>query len=144
MKVKKSVLDKINSNILDMPPEIGGIIGSHDSNLVDEIVIDQLNQANVRPCSYYPNVDFLNQTIEGWQENNINFMGVFHTHFVGVKTLSCGDKKYIDAIMKSMPPYIEYLYFPIFVLPDRELVCYKAKKQNGIVDICYEDIYIEN
>lgn len=144
MKVKKAVIDMINNDISDMPPEIGGIMGSHNNDLIDEIVIDQPYQVNVRPCSYYPNVDFLNQIIDGWQENNICFMGIFHTHFVGVKTLSCGDKKYIDAIMKSMPSYIEYLYFPIFVLPDRELVCYKAKKRNGTVDICYEDIYIED
>lgn len=144
VKVKKSAFYKININIPDIPSEIGGIMGSHNNDLIDEIVIDKPDQANARMCSYYPNVDFFNQVIEGWQKNNICFMGIFHTHFFGVTSLSSGDKKYIDAIMKSMPSYIECLYFPIFVLPNRELVCYKAQKRNGTVDVCKEDVYIED
>ena len=143
MRILKSVIDTINDSILDMPPETGGILGSHDNELIDEVIMDSPGPTNTRPCSYFPNVDFLNQNIKLWQDNGISFAGIFHTHFAGVKTLSWGDKKYIDAIMKSMPSYIEYLYFPIFVLPDRELVCYKAIRTNGIIDIQAEELVIE-
>ena len=143
MRVSKSVIDIINNSISNQPYETGGILGSHDNKLIDEVVIDLPNHTNTRPCSYFPNVDFLNKNIESWQNRDIFFIGIFHTHFGGAKNLSCGDKKYICAIMDAMPRQIEYLYFPIFVLPNRELVCYKAMRLNGIVDIQAEDSVIE-
>lgn len=143
MKVKKSVIDIINYSVSDMPHETGGILGSHNNNVLDEVVVDLPDTTNTRPCSYFPNVDFLNQHIKSWQDNGISFAGIFHTHFCGVKTLSCGDRKYINAIMCAMPQYINTLYFPLFVLPDRELVCYKAVRSNEIIDIQAEDLVIE-
>ena len=143
MRISKSVIEIINNTISNQPYEMGGILGSHDNKLIDEVIIDVPNHTNIRPCSYFPNVDFLNQSIESWQDSEIYFIGIFHTHFGGAKNLSRGDKKYISAIMDAMPPQINYLYFPIFVLPNRELVCYKAIRLNGIVDIQAEDLVIE-
>lgn len=143
MRILKSVIDTINDSISGLPPETGGILGSHDNELIDEVVMDSPVPTNTRPCSYFPNVDFLNQNIKLWQDNGISFAGIFHTHFAGVKTLSCGDRKYINAIMCAMPQQINGLYFPVFVLPDRELVCYKAIRTNGIIDIQAEELVIE-
>lgn len=143
MKITRSVLDAINTSVSDYPPETGGILGSHNGLLIDELVMDIPVEASDRPCSYYPNTDFLNENIEAWQQRNISFMGIFHTHFVGVKTLSCGDKKYINAIMAAMPDTIEFLYFPVFVLPERTLVCYKAQRACNEVEIFSEELQIE-
>lgn len=143
MRILKSIIDTINNSISGVPPETGGILGSRNNELVDEIVMDLPDSTNTRPCSYFPNVDFLNRNIESWQNNCIFFMGVFHTHFAGVKSLSIGDKKYINVIINAMPPQIDTLYFPVFVLPDRELICYKAKCVNGIVDIHKESLIVE-
>ena len=41
--------------------------------------------------------------------------------------------------MQAMPAQIEYLYFPIFVLPERELVSYKAKKTGTKINIIREE-----
>lgn len=143
MRILKSVIDTINNLVSDQPLETGGILGGHDNELIDEVVMDLPDSTNTRPCSYFPNVDFLNHTIEKWQKNGVFFRGIFHTHFVGVKTLSCGDKKYINAIMNAMPSSVDSLYFPVFVLPNRELVCYRAIKRHRTVEICYEEIYFE-
>lgn len=140
MRILKSVIDTIDRSITDIPPETGGILGSRDNELIDEVVMDLPASTNTRACSYYPNVDFLNHTIELWQRNDISFMGIFHSHFVGVRTLSGGDVKYINAIMSAMPQSVEALYFPVFVLPDRELVCYRAKKTKGAVEIMTEAV----
>lgn len=143
MKIDCSVLDAINAFVSDYPPETGGILGSSDGKCVDKLVMDIPLKTSTRPCSYSPNVDFLNENIKIWQEQNVSFMGIFHTHFVGVKTLSCGDKKYINAIMAAMPDNIEQLYFPVFVLPDRTLVCYKAQRTCNEVEISSEELQIE-
>lgn len=143
MRIKKNVIDIINHRILDMPPETGGILGSQGNDIIDEVIVDLPDLTSSAPCSYFPNVDFLNQHIAAWQDNGIMFAGIFHTHFCGVKTLSQGDRKYITAIMCAMPHQFNILYFPVFVLPDRELVCYKAVRSNGIIDIQAENLIIE-
>ena len=143
MKISKKILESFNSCILDKPPEIGGILGSHDNEVIDELVMDEPNPHTIKNCSYTPNISFLNQNIELWQSNNINFKGLFHTHYYGIKTLSCGDRKYIAEIMNSLPKSIKYLYFPVFVLPNRELICYKAVRENDTVFIEEEPLIIE-
>lgn len=144
MRITKAVITNINRSVTGLSLETGGILGSHDGKMIDEVVMDILAEKSERPCSYSPNVDFLNQNIRSWQEQNISFMGIFHTHFMSVKTLSCGDKKYITEIMNAMPDDITYLYFPIFVLPDRILVCYKAHKTADTVEIISEQLQIES
>lgn len=143
MRVLKSVIDIIDGSISDYPPETGGILGSCDDGVISEVVVDLPNAENIRPCSYFPNVDFLNSKIRLWQNKGVSFKGIFHTHFCGVRTLSEGDKKYIKAIVNAMPSEIKILYFPIYVLPDREMVCYKAVNSNGIIGIQGEDLIIE-
>lgn len=142
MRILKSVVDTIDRSIADTPPETGGILGSHGGGLIDEVVMDLPAVKNTRPCSYYPNVEFLNHTIELWQKNGISFLGIFHSHFVGVRTLSGGDLRYIKAIMEAMPSTVDSLYFPVFVLPDRELVCYRAQKNGGAVEITREPVHL--
>lgn len=143
MKIKKSIIATINNSVVDFPIEAGGILGSHDGDVIDKVIVDIPDEKPEKPCSYSPNVDFLNQNIQLWQEQNILLKGIFHTHFMNVKTLSCGDKKYITEIMNAMPNDIDYLYFPIFVLPDKILVCYKAYKADSAVEIKSEELQIE-
>lgn len=143
MRILKSIIDMIDSLVSEQPPETGGILGSHDNEFIDELVMDEPNPHAIKNCSYTPNISFLNQNIELWQNNNINFKGIFHTHYFGVKTLSCGDRKYITEIMHKLPKCIEYLYFPIFVLPNRELICYKAIRENEAILVEEEPLIIE-
>lgn len=63
------------------------------------------------------------------EKKEITFYGIFHTHFFGVNTLSIGDKNYIESIMKSMPISIEKLFFPIVVMPQKEIAGYEAQKE---------------
>lgn len=52
-------------------------------------------------------------------------MGIYHTHFwnVDVDTLSENDKEYIKKIMDNMPEEIGQLYFPLVLMPKREVIC---------------------
>ena len=143
MRILKSVIDMIDSLVSAQPPETGGIIGSTNGELIDKVVMDVPESPGEYMCYYAPNVDFLNENIEIWQNKGIEFKGVFHTHFVGVETLSYSDKQYIIAIMKAMPEEIKYLYFPIFVLPDRKMVCYKASLKNCNIEITRDELKIK-
>jgi len=143
MIIDKNTYNLINSSITGEPPETGGIIGSTDGELIDKVVMDVPESPGEYMCYYAPNVDFLNKNIEIWQNEGIEFKGVFHTHFVGVETLSCSDKQYIVAIMRAMPEEIKYLYFPIFVLPDQKMVCYKASLNDCDIEIVRDEVRIK-
>ena len=60
-------------------------------------------------------------------------MGLYHIHFNDVKSLSAGDVRYINEIMYSMPAEIDKLYFPLVILPSKEMICYSAKKKDAVV-----------
>ena len=140
MIMLKSTLELLNKSIKDIRFECGGILGSSQNEIIDNVVFDDIRHQKRIRCSYAPNVEFLNKCILQWQQENIRFWGMFHTHFAGVKTLSEADETYIRIIMNAMPEEIYCLYFPIYVLPERELVGYVAKRTLG--DIKIESNYV--
>lgn len=142
MKVAKNLIEKINSMISDNPPESGGIIGSENFGIIDNVVFDEPNSEEVHYCYYSPNVDFFNKQILTWQDKKVEFMGIFHTHFAGVQSLSDSDKEYITRIMNDMPEDIAFLYFPVFVLPTRVFVAYKAERTKSGIVIRFDDLTI--
>lgn len=101
MIVARDILAILDRSVSDHPPETGGILGSRDGEVIDSIVFDLSGRSASAGCSYAPDVNFLNQRIKRWQGEGVAFMGMFHTHFHSVRTLSCGDKHYIHAIMKE-------------------------------------------
>lgn len=139
MKTTKQIITKLNTLLSDISFETGGILGSENNDIITNIIIDEPDVTHTTLCRYEPNVEFLNKHIDNWSKKNIIFKGIFHTHFGGSKSLSSADKNYIYNIMKNMPSHITYLYFPVFVLPQEELICYIAKKENETIKI-----YIDN
>ncbi len=142
MEITKASFDLINKMISGEPPETGGIVGSKDDHCITDVVLDKPNCSPERYCRYEPDVDYLNECIADWTDKGIYFKGIFHTHFAGVISLSDADTRYINKIMRAMPAQIEYLYFPVFVFPQRELICYKAEKTGTKINITYEDTIV--
>lgn len=126
MKISKETESELLNDIRNYPPEMGGILGEKNG-VICEYMLDE-GCISDTACSYIPDTNKLNKRIAEWELNNITFVGIFHTHFGGVKTLSYGDRKYIENIMNQMPIRIENLYFPIIVFPQCEIVYYLATK----------------
>ncbi len=126
MRMERKVYDRLLRAMPGAPPEIGGIIGGKN----ERISVYQIDTGGTsRGCSYRPDVDKLNAVIEKWEAEGITFYGLFHTHFFDVKTLSEGDIHYIKIIMEAKPDFIKKLYFPIVVMPSKQIVAYKAVKE---------------
>lgn len=141
MKIEKCFYESFLSSCPYAPPEIGGILGGKNG-VVTDIVIDNRN-AVLNKAIYIPDIDFLNFKIEEWEKQNIEFYGIFHTHFSD-NTLSNDDRINIEKVMYSMPKSIIKLYFPI-VIPQKEMVVYLAERKNNKINIYLEDIdIIEN
>lgn len=119
MRIYNEVLKEVLDHMPLVPPESGGIMGGK-GGIVSLREFDA--GSDEKGCVYCPNVSFLNHVIAGWIDRGYDFMGIFHVHFGSSKTLSDGDKRYIEKIMKEMPDFIERLYFPIIVQPEKLFV----------------------
>ncbi|MGN0487773.1 MAG: hypothetical protein ACI4HO_00765 [Ruminococcus sp.] len=119
------------NNVPKTPPEAGGILGAKQGTIVQAYLDKGLSKNKY--CCYEPNTFLLNSVIQNWQKQNIDFVGIFHTHYYGVSTLSKNDISYINLILNSMPEEVENLYFPV-VLPEQQtIIPYIAiKTVNGI------------
>lgn len=142
MKIRQKVIDNIAAVANSINLEIGGILGSSKDGVITDMIEDlPLNKVGCK-FDYSPNIDFLNMKIEIWAENDIEFMGIFHTHFSGSKNLSDADIEYIKEIMLSSKGIVEYLYFPLFTLPDNELTVYKAYFNNANIVVDKDELII--
>lgn len=126
MKIKQEIVENIAAVANSDFSEIGGILGSSKDGVITDMAADLSSNSVKCRFEYYPDTDYLNAQIETWAENDIKFFGFFHTHFSGSMNLSDADIKYIESIMIGSKSVVEYLYFPIFTLPDNELTVYKA------------------
>lgn len=107
-----------------VPPEAGGILGSRNG-CICAFVYDPGTPDMSRNC-YTPNVDFLNQVIDQWQEQGITFCGIVHSHPSGHSKLSKPDLSYIQIILDYMPEQIQELFFPI-IIPGEGIFPYLAR-----------------
>lgn len=142
MQILKEVYDSILDSVDGITVEVGGILGGTDGIITchyfDKGIISE------KPCTYTPNVSLLNEIIEKWSNESIDFLGIYHTHFNDVETLSCGDKTYIERIVLSMPAAIDHLCFPVVTLPTRGMVCYEAINEYGYVQIIKDELIVKS
>lgn len=138
MKILSDVYDQI-IQCPSVPPEKGGIIGVKNGVVCSCCFDNNLSQTN--SAVYIPDVDFLNAKIREWEEKEITFGGIFHSHPKNQPELSADDIEYIKVIFQAMPTSIKTLYFPI-VLPNVELVSFKAIYQEDAVHILEDKIKI--
>lgn len=125
MKIINEVYQKILENTPDCMPEIGGMLGGQD-DIITTVVFDKGKTDDYTRCHYTPDVAMLNAYLDNWRINEIEFYGLFHTHFYGVTSLSKGDIAYISEILKAMPESKKMLLFPIVVMPDKKIISYRC------------------
>lgn len=140
MHIRLEIYKKIIESQNMYPPETGGILGGR-KGIVTEEYFDRGMQSD-RMCSYIPNIRELNKVIRHWQMEDIVFMGIYHTHFWNVQTLSETDKEYINKILGNMPPELKKLYFPVIVMPDKKMIGYSAERIQEKLVVVKEEIVI--
>lgn len=139
VKIHNEILNEIIRQMPIIPPEAGGIIGGK----AGAVRLWKYDKGYFeRPCSYSPNVNYLNEVIAEWIDQDYDFMGIVHVHFGSSKGLSDSDEKYIEKIMKAMPDSVGKLYFPIVVQPEKQLVPYVAYK-NSLGEIVIDEDVVE-
>lgn len=135
MRIEQSVYRELCKTLTVLPPERGGILGMKD----DVICIYYLDDgpAPTDRYAYVPDVPKLNTVLFQWQQQGIQFAGMFHSHPNPQIWLSIADREYIQKIMQAMPSSISRLYFPLIV-PNIGIVGYRSERTSG--EIVLEDI----
>lgn len=93
MRLSKDIINQINVTLGKYTVESGGILGCKNGEI--KYLFDRACYEN----EYIPNTIFLNKILEEWQENNIDFIGIIHSHKERTK-LSYSDIEYARQIIK--------------------------------------------
>ena len=137
MFIIEDVYKKIVMGCPKAPPETGCLLGGR-KGIIRFYEFDSGIFCGEPGC-YIPDVNSLNLRIQQWQEDDIRFYGIAHSHCTNSKCLSDGDKCYIVRIMQSLPVNIEYLYFPL-IFPREEILSFEAIRSGGGVRIVFDSI----
>ena len=99
IRINRDVLDEIFLSIKQYNYETGGIIGVNKRGVITVFQFDKSHSSC--PFEYSPNVDFLNQIINGkWANEEIEFVGFVHSHLNNDK-VSLQDIIYCRRILKK-------------------------------------------
>lgn len=100
IKMTKEVLRQIQATIGTRRPECGGILGSSDGVTIDYYYFD--SDALTTSGTYTMNTKALNKTIHYWNDNDVRFSGIIHSHPNGVTEPSPQDVSNAEDIMDIM------------------------------------------
>lgn len=110
MNICKSTYISIINTIGTLPPEKGGIIGGSDHQ-VYAFFYDEAAFTNTK--TYYPSENVINNILDKWDNEDVKFLGVIHSHRCGLSNLSQQDIIFARAIIASNPDHFKQVYFPI-------------------------------
>lgn len=106
------VYEEICRTIGTRRPESGGILGSSDGGrTIDYYYFD--STASTSGATYQPDTEAINTVIKSWNQMDISFVGVIHSHPWGCNTPSVGDYIYASNIIDAMDLPNDILYTPI-------------------------------
>lgn len=140
MKIKKSVFEEIIKTEISVK-EIGGLLGADFYGNIVRTVIDKGIDDRSKYV-YYPNIMLFNRVIIEWADLNIRFGGIFHTHYAHDAFLSDEDIKYIERLFDEVKNEIEVLYFPILLVPSKQLIPFKVIKGSNETCLIERDTLI--
>lgn len=127
MIISERVYYDILEHLSDLEHESGGILGGNDG-VINRFTLDE--GRTHYSDKYIPNVILMNQKIDEWMKDGMEFYGMVHNHLTNEKRLSNEDVIYIKRIMTSMPAYIDKLYFPL-VIPNHLMVPFTAQRNDN-------------
>lgn len=128
MRITRKVYDEIVCFFSDYcDTEQGGMLGSSTGMKID-IFVPDINPFKRTGNIYKPNVEVLNLHLEKWDNTNILFCGMIHSHLTNTPKLSLADEHYIRKILGALQ-INRMLWFPIvlYMKEGIEIVPYKIE-----------------
>lgn len=140
MKIQSAIHNYILKACELLPFESGGIIGSKNG-VITSCLHDVGLEEKGSMGHYVPDTEALERQIALWQKEDIEFCGMYHSHFVSHPWLSSGDVQYIKEIMNSLDG-AEKLLFPLVLVKEKQIVFFEAVKTEKEISITKVDVEI--
>ena len=99
------------------------------------------NAQSQEQAVYVPNILHLNQCIDEWTEDGIEFCGIVHSHPSGQDSLSDSDVEYIK-MLYEVNPQLEKTFFPL-VLNGRDIIVYAVERSGAKFKISVDSLELE-
>ncbi len=97
--------------------EQGGVLGGKNG-IITHFYLD--NGAERNSFYYKPNVQALNEVIENWYNDGIDFLGLAHSHPKGKALLSASDISFAEQLIKSNR--LQKCHFPLTAMKNEKWV----------------------
>ena len=94
------VYEQIRNSIGVRKPENGGILGSSDGVHIDHYYFD--STADRSAVTYTMDHKALNEVIHSWNDNDVDLVGIIHSHPAGCTQPSYGDMLMVKRIIETM------------------------------------------
>ncbi len=112
--IQASVCQQLRETLGARLPECGGVLGAAEGAVISRYVFDATGVSS--PVSYTPDHTRLNEVLDAWSNEGIDFVGIIHSHDSSCPYPSCGDLAYACRMLLSNPS-LDSLLMPI-VTPD--------------------------
>ena len=120
-KATQELIDRIVDSLTSTDKESGGILGSSNGKIIDTFWFDEGTNCTAR--EYNPSIELWEQQLRIWNDNQIEFCGIIHSHFEQ-ETISTKDiymaRRILD--MNSM----RSLFMPILYMRTRNIIWYEV------------------
>ena len=95
----ESVMGEILKKLPCEPPEIGGILGGKNGVVTCHVL--DYGKTGGSPCSYTPNIAYLNRKIEEWFKDGIEFMCILVEQRVFRRVTNCTSARFWKQCQKK-------------------------------------------
>ena len=132
VEITKDTYDKMCSYLFNTPAECGGVLGGRDGEAVSVFYFDSTGSSS--PEEYTPDYITINGILDEWSAEEIQMLGIIHSHRGNDSMPSCGDLYYCEQILLANDMLDEFL-LPI-ALPDKRTIdLYVCSLQNAHIRV---------
>ena len=138
MIITKEAYKKIEEYMISSSElERGGYLAMNYNCVICDFVPDISRNGK---SYFFPKKEILLESIERWNNDNLLFAGIIHSHPEGSSfKLSIGDKVYATEFLE-LNPQLKEIYLPVFF--ENEFYIYRASLSKDGIQISEEDLII--
>ena len=140
VEITKETYDEICSHLFNTPAECGGVLGGRKGETVCAFYFDRTGSSS--PEEYVPDYLTINGVLDEWAADEIQMLGIIHSHKGNDSMPSCGDLYYCEQILLANEVLDEFL-LPI-ALPDKRTIdLYVCTIQNARISVRKDNFRIK-
>ena len=137
--LSENVYKEIAETLGRAPAERGGVLGSENGGTVIKYYYDSTGIST--GVSYSPDCDKINSVLENeWAQENVQMVGIIHSHDNSCPYPSCSDIRYAEKIMRAAK--MDTFYLPIVCTDPFKINAYSVRLLDDGIRVIEEEIRI--